>query len=278
MSTMHATQMVLACLMVFLWAMGAGCLSAPRSAMPPQAALAGLTGDYVDASTQQKALDKGALTVPDAMAKVQDTGLSHFATSREVFRLPDGQPFLLDLGNGRKVPLYEDFASYTKWSSLHQMAGAKIKRFFLGIGTLFGARETTPPSPESAKAAQGRRNSFMLDIEELEGDVTKSAAQLAAQYEGRAKLQTMLNAGIETSWAGAKGYIEARADGTAKILATTTAGIKEIIGEVIKVTPYGTANALGEKALKVLIKPVEADGTVKADSAAIPVDVLPPAP
>lgn len=268
--------MLWVCVLVGLVVLTGGCLSAPKQSLPGQGAYINPGPDTVDAATQQVALKRGAFTIPEAASKVQDTGLSHYQESEEIFRLPDGQPFLLDLGNGRKVPLYEHSISITKWSSLHQLAGGKIKRLFLGIGTLFGAREGVQPSGEVAKAAQGRRNSFVLDVEELGGDLTKSADQLRAQWEGRAALQAMLNQGAEVNWAGAKGYIVAKADGLDHILATTAAGVKEIVGEVIKITPYGAANALGEKALKVLVKPVEADGKVKADSAATPVDVIPP--
>lgn len=255
----------------------AGCLSAPRQAMPNAAAIGGLSGDYVDAVTQGKAIERGALTIPDALAKVQDTGLAHFRQDDEVVLNPDGTVFLLDLGNGRKSPVFNRSQSYTKWSSLHEIAGAKMTRFFFGIGSLFGSRyDKALANPSGLQLPAGRRDGFILDIEGMEGSVTKSGDQLRAKYEGQAKLQDMLNQGAEVAWAGAKGYIEARADGTSKILATTTAGIREIVGEVIKITPYGAANSLGEKALKVVVKEAEADGTVKASTAASTVDVIPP--
>lgn len=230
--------------------------------------------DVIDSATQRDAIARGMMTIPDAMSKMQDTGLSHFRQDDEVVLNPDGTVFLLELGNGRKVPVFNKSMSYTKWSSLHAFAGAKMKRFFFGIGSLFGSRyDTALTNADKLRVPQGRRDGFIVDIEDMEGTITKSDAQLTALYEGKAKLQAQINAGLgmalEKHWAGMTGYIKVRDDGRVAIIGAVGGQIKEITGELVKLTPYGTANSLGQTALKALVKE---DGSAEATE----VTVTPP--
>jgi len=245
-----------------------GCVRTPKSPIPTGGPLHNPDSDEVGAASQQAALRYSKAHVPENLSQTPADGMV-FWDQREVVQLnPDGSVYEYKDAKGNTLHLYNRQEKLFKWNNVLDVVGGSFKRFWFSVGAFFGARQDTPYDAALVGRHGGLGDGVTIEIVDMNGNLTSNADQTKAVGEAKAALQKVIVDGLGTSlekhWLGATKYLEVRNDGLVNIVGAVGDKTVAITGELIKLTPYGAVNALGQSALKALVKEKQADGTIAA--------------
>jgi hypothetical protein len=257
-----------------------GCTTSPKGPYTAAAngALTNPDSDYINARTQQTALQYSKAHVPENLSQLPADGMV-FWDQREVVKLnPDGSVYEYTDAKGNVCHLYDRNEKLFKWNNVMDAVGGNFSRFWFSVGGFLGARQNSPVDVDLQKRYTGLTDGITVEITDLSGNLVNNDKVITAGGDAKAKVQKVITDGLgvalDKHWAGATGYLKVRNDGLVEIITATATGLTTITGELVKLSPYGLANSLGQKAVEAIIKPVTADGTISRNEVAV--ELTPP--
>lgn len=210
--------------------------------------------DLVALQAQIAASKANQVNIAENLSQLQDDGWAYWIKEKVIARLPDDQPFMLELPNGIKAPVYNEYESLGKWNLVNTMTG---------VGESIGSLDSLDFTSGEWKQVCGDgtcdikhyatgRDGFRFSLKGSKGNIEADASTIKAKYDGQVAVKTALAAGlgkiVEQHWAGRANMLKVGTDGTVTII---NAG-KEVVGEFLKVTPLGAAaNGLEQIAVTI---------------------------